>query len=70
MAKEFNLEEQVYIAKYYEKIKLTELSNGLGVTSEAIRREVERQKENGLYEQYKKLSDEEYEAICKKAKKE
>lgn len=62
----FKLEDQIYIAKWVNKLSLGELSRGLHVNIRSVIKEIQRQKEEGTFEKYRNLTDEEYEKICVK----
>lgn len=62
--KELSVEEQIYLCKYHDVD--TALDKTIHINSEEAERLIKKYKENGLYEQYRNLSDEEYEEIIKK----
>lgn len=62
----FNLEDRIYIAKYYGKIDTSELTIGLNASmgKRCVEEEIALQKAEGVYEKYKNMPNEEYEKIC------
>lgn len=64
--KELSVEEQIYLCKYHDVD--TALAKTMHINSEEIEKLIQKYKENGLYEQYRNLSDEEYEEIINKEK--
>lgn len=64
--KELSVEEQIYLCKYHDID--TALDKTIHVNSGEAEKLLQKYKENGLYEQYRNLSDEEYEEIIKKEK--
>lgn len=64
--KELSIEEQIYLCKYHDVD--TALTKTMHINSEEVEKLIQKYKENGLYEQYRNLSDEEYEEVIKKEK--
>ncbi len=64
--KELSVEEQIYLCKYHDID--TALDKTIHINSEEAEKLLQKYKENGLYEQYRNLSDEEYEEIINKEK--
>ena len=65
--KELSVEDQIYLCKYHDvdtRLKTTTKLNPKEV--EEVIREL---KEKGVYEQYRKMSDEEYEEVIKAEKR-
>ena len=62
----FKLDDQIYIAKWINKLGIGEVAKGLKVNITAVKKEVERQKQKGLFEKYKNLTDEEYETMLRR----
>ena len=67
--KKFDLFENIYICKYYEKIDTGNLSKGLCSTIGIIEKKIEELKKRGLYEKYKNMPDKKWENIEKQRKK-
>ena len=65
----FNLFEDVYICKYYERIKLSDLAKGLNSTPEIIQYKVQVLKEKDLYDEYKRMPDSTWEQLEKTRKR-
>ena len=65
--KELNLEEQIYLCKYHDID--TEIATSMGLRQQEIEELIDKFKKSGLYEQYRKLSEEEYERAIKEDKK-
>ena len=65
--KELSVEEQIYLCKYHDIDE--SLSTTIGVSGEQAKEIINKLKQNGLYEQYRNLDDEEYERIIKKEKR-
>lgn len=65
--KEISVENQIYLCKYWDIDK--SLHTTIGLNEKQVTETLERLKRNGLYEQYRKLNDEEYEKIILKEKK-
>jgi len=63
--KDLNLEQQIYLCKYHEVDNCLHL----GITAEERESILKRLKENGLYNQYRMLSEDEYEHIITQEKK-
>lgn len=61
--KEFSITDQIYLCKYYDTVETYDLATGLGTTISLVERTIEVLKKNGLYEQYKKISDEDWEQL-------
>ena len=64
--KNFSVYDQIYICKYSEKIPLNEIAYSLGTNVENIKNILDTLKKNGIYEQYIKISDEDWEKTDKK----
>lgn len=64
--KELSVEDQIYLCKYHNIDD--SLNTTIGVNREEVKEIIYKLKQNGLYEQYRSLGDEEYEAIIKKEK--
>lgn len=64
--KELSVENQIYLCKYWDIDK--SLYTTIGLKEDEVKETLERLKENGLYEQYRSLPEEEYEKIVKKEK--
>lgn len=64
--KELSIEEQIYLCKYHDVD--TALDKTIHITSDEADQLIKKYKENGLYEQYRNLSDDEYEEIITKDK--
>lgn len=64
--KELSVEEQIYLCKYHDID--TALDKTIHINSGEAEKLLQKYKENGLYEQYRNLSDEEYEEIINKEK--
>ena len=64
--KELSVENQIYLCKYWDVDK--SLYTTIKVTSEEAEEILKKLKENGLYEQYRKLPEEEYEKIVNEEK--
>lgn len=64
--KELNVEEQIYLCKYHDVDN--SLQTTLGISDKKANELIEKYKSNGLYKQYRNLSDEEYEKIIKNEK--
>lgn len=62
--KELTVEDQIYLCKYHDID--TSIYRNLGLKEGEVKELIKKYKENGLYEQYRNLSDEEYEKIIKK----
>ena len=56
-----SLERQIYICKYHDVDK--EISYSLELSRKRIKEELERLRQNGLYEKYRNMSEEEYEKV-------
>lgn len=65
--KELSVEEQIYLCKYHDIDKHLNFTTGLN--QEEIKEVIYKLKQNGLYNQYRKLSEDEYENIIKKEKR-
>lgn len=68
MRKIFPIEDRIYIAKYCEKIELAELAIGISTntTIKDVKAEIERMKQESVYELYKAMPTEEYEEVCRR----
>lgn len=64
--KELSVEEQIYLCKYHDVDK--DLKFTIGLDENEVKETIYKLKQNGLYEQYRNLDDEEYERIIKKEK--
>lgn len=64
--KELSVEEQIYLCKYHDVD--SSLHTTIGLNQEEVKETICKLKQNGLYEQYRNLDDEEYERIIKKEK--
>lgn len=64
--KELRLEEQIYLCKYHDID--TEIATSMGLRQQEIDELIDKFKKSGLYEQYRKLSDDEYECAINKDK--
>ena len=67
--KELSVENQKYLCKYHDVVNVYDLKTTIGISKEEMENLVEQYKRNGLYEQYRKLSEDEYEEIIKQEKK-
>ena len=65
--RELSIEKQIYLCKYHDVDK--SLSTTIGVSDNEAKLIIEKLKNNGLYEQYRKLDEYEYEAIINQEKK-
>lgn len=65
--RELSVEDQIYLCKYHDVDHA--LENTMHMTTEEVEKALNKYKENGLYEQYRNLSDEEYEKIIIQEKK-
>lgn len=65
--KELSVEEQIYLCKYHDVD--SSLHTTIGLNQEEVKETICKLKQNGLYDQYRKLSEDEYEKIIKKEKK-
>jgi len=61
--KELSVEDQIYLCKYHDVDE--SLGTTIGVSGQQAKEIINKLKQNGLYEQYRKLSEEEYEQIIK-----
>lgn len=64
--KELSVEDQIYLCKYHDVDE--SLGTTIGVNRQQAKEIISKLKQNGLYEQYRKLSEDEYEEIIKKEK--
>ena len=62
----FKLDDKIYIAKWCEKLSIGEIAKGLSVNINTVNKEIQRQKQKGLFEKYKNLTDEEYETMLRR----
>lgn len=58
--------DKIYVAKYYEAIPKWQLSRDLGIKVDKLESIVDELKQKGLYDIYKRLSDDEWEKLEKK----
>lgn len=65
--KELSVEEQIYLCKYHDVDK--DLKFTIGLNDNEVKETIYKLKQNGLYDQYRKLSEDEYENIIKKEKR-
>lgn len=65
--KELSVEEQIYLCKYHDVD--SSLHTTIGLNQEEAKETICKLKQNGLYDQYRKLSEDEYENIIKKEKR-
>lgn len=65
--KDLSVEDQIYLCKYHDVDKA--LHTTLGLRDYEVEPMLNKLKQNGLYEQYRKMPDEEYEKIIKKKPK-
>lgn len=65
--KELSVEEQIYLCKYHDVDK--DLKFTIGLNENEVKETIYKLKKNGLYDQYRKLSEDEYENIIKKEKR-
>lgn len=61
--------DRVYIAKYFEKLGVSELSKSFGTTNSQIMKIIEQFKLNGLYKYYQDMPEEEWENLSGRPKK-
>lgn len=61
--------DRVYIAKYFEKLGVSELSKSFETTNSQIMKIVEELKIKGLYKYYKDMSEEEWENLSRRTKR-
>lgn len=59
--KELSVEKQIYLCKYHDID--TSLNLSLGINQQEAKEILEKLKQNGMYEQYRNLDEEEYEKI-------
>lgn len=64
--KELSIENQIYLCKYHEIVTDYDLRTTMGISRKQADELVKKYKANGLYEQYRNLQEEQYEAIIKK----
>lgn len=64
--KELSVEEQIYLCKYHDVDSSLYIT--IGLNENEVKETIYKLKQNGLYEQYRNLDDEEYERIIKKEK--
>lgn len=60
-----NIEEQIYACKYLDKLGLSQISEDLKKPKEEIEDCLQKLKNNGIYKQYKNMSEEDYDNIIK-----
>lgn len=65
--RELSIEKQIYLCKYHDVDK--SLSTTIGVSDNEAKLIIEKLKNNGLYEQYRKLDEYKYEEIINQEKK-
>lgn len=65
--KKLSVENQIYLCKYHDVDK--DLKFTIGLNEHEVKETIYKLKQNGLYDQYRKLSEDEYENIIKKEKK-
>lgn len=65
--KELSIEDQIYLCKYHDVDE--SLGVTIGINGQQAKEIINKLKQNGLYEQYRKLSEEEYEQIIKRENK-
>lgn len=61
--------DRVYIAKYFEKLGISELSNSFGRTNSQIIKVIEQLKVNGLYKYYQDMPEQEWENLSGRTKR-
>lgn len=61
--KELNIEKQIYLCKYHDIITEYDLRTTIGISRKQADDLINKYKANGLYEQYRNLQEEQYEAI-------
>ena len=61
--------DRVYIAKYFEKLGVSELSNSFGRTNSQIMKVIEQLKVNGLYKYYQDMPEQEWENLSGRTKR-
>lgn len=64
--KELSIEKQIYLCKYHDVD--TSLCSAMGMKAEEIQEILKRLKANGLYEQYRKMDEFEYDKVLKAEK--
>lgn len=64
--KELSIENQIYLCKYHDIITDYDLRATMSISRKQADELIEKYKANGLYEQYKNLEEDQYEAIIKK----
>ena len=65
--KELSIEDQIYLCQYHDIDK--DLYTSLGLREDEVEPILNKLKANGLYDQYRKMSGEEYESVIKREKK-
>ena len=65
--KELSVEDQIYLCKYHDVDHA--LESTMHMSAAEVEKAIKKYKENGLYEQYRNLSEEEYEKIVIKEKR-
>lgn len=65
--KELSVEKQIYLCKYHDVD--SSLHTTIGLNQKEVKETIYKLKQNGLYDQYRKLSEDEYENIIKKEKR-
>ena len=65
--KELSVEEQIYLCKYHDVDSSLYIT--IGLNENEVKETIYKLKQNGLYDQYRKLSEDEYENIIKKEKR-
>lgn len=61
--------DRVYIAKYFEKLGVSELSKSFGITNSQIIKIIEQIKVNGLYKYYQDMTEDEWENLSGRTKR-
>ncbi len=64
--KELSVEKQIYLCKYHDID--TSLNLSLGINQQEAKEILEKLKQNGMYEKYRNLDEDEYEKIIKREK--
>lgn len=59
--------DKIYIAKYYDDIEKWQIQRDLNINKEKLENIVKELKQSGIYDIYKKLSDDEWETLEKKS---
>ena len=61
--------DRVYIAKYFKKLGVSELSKSFATTNSQIMKKIEEFKEKGLYKYYQDMSEDEWENLSGRSKR-